>query len=72
MASWQCVISVEGDINTKSMAVLCTGDEDAVITSAAAGGDQHYFFTQMVLPMSTFAVAIGQWSSLYLVKPENF
>ena len=27
----------------------------------------HYFFTQMVLPMSTFALAIGRWSMVQII-----
>ena len=60
MASWQCLIRT-----SKKLTVLCTGDEDAVVNDG-----EHYFFTQMVLPMSTFAVAIGHWDMSTLVSPS--
>ncbi len=60
MASWQCVI----ETNPQDLTVLCTGDEDGILMEKG-----HYFYTQMILPMSTFAVAIGKWSAIDLVLP---
>lgn len=48
--------------------VLCTGDE-----AEAPGADRssHYFYTSMVLPMSTFALAIGRWKCVQVISPEK-
>jgi hypothetical protein len=43
------------------LVVLTTGDVDGEIHQSTDGLVEHYFYTQMVLPMSTFALAIGNW-----------
>ena len=43
--------------NRDEYVLLCTGDKNGHKTDDG----QYYFYTQMVLPMSTFAVAIGKW-----------
>jgi hypothetical protein len=65
MASWQCLISVVNDTGMQYQ-VLCTGDQNAELTSRK----EFYFYTQMVLPMSTFAVAIGKWAVDQIVNPS--
>lgn len=60
MASWQCQIGT----NLETATILCTGDKDGQVIKV----NEEYFFTQMILPMSTFAVAIGQWTSKPLVS----
>ena len=53
LASWQSILKVD---RGQDYIVLCTGDANASISDEG----EHYFYTQMILPMSTFAVAIGQ------------
>ena len=59
MASWQCLIQA----TIPDVSILCTGDKNAQLST-----NGHYFYTQMILPMSTFAVAIGSWKSLNLAQ----
>ena len=59
MASWQCSIQA----TKPDVSILCTGDQNAQISKK-----DHYFYTQMILPMSTFAVAIGSWKSINLAQ----
>lgn len=63
MATWQCVIVADAD------AVLCTGDHNGLTVSD--NPHHHYFYTQMVLPMSTYAVAIGNWSIKTIVSLDQ-
>ena len=58
MASWQALVRVR---QAQDYTVLCTGDQNATIDQEH---QDHYFYTQMILPMSTFAVAIGKWTVL--------
>ena len=61
MASWQCLIQA----SNPELCILCTGD----INPQPSKGQQ-YFYTQMILPMSTFAVAIGSWKCADLQQVE--
>ena len=63
LASWQALISVRP--KEKACTILCTGDQNAIVDQTT---QDHYFFTQMILPMSTFAIAIGQWTVLEVSK----
>jgi aminopeptidase O len=65
MATWQAVVEAP-----EQCAVVCTGDEDGKVVSRDDGMRAHYFFTSMVLPMSTFAVAVGRWQCVQLVTRE--
>ena len=60
MANWQAVITAP------NACVLCTGDQDGV-----REGDSHYFYTEMTLPMSTFALAVGHWESHTVVADKE-
>lgn len=63
MASWQCLIKA----SLPNATILCTGDDNGKICDEDG---YHYFFTQMILPMSTFAVAISVWKSTILVDSD--
>ena len=52
MATWEMIIQVP-----KHYTVATTGDDFGLST----GEEKFYFYTQMVLPLSTFALAIGKW-----------
>ncbi len=69
MASWQCVLSGTGC--SEDTKFFCTGDEDAIVGANGENSDgvlEYYFFTRMVLPMSTFAVAAGRWTVTKIVE----
>ena len=69
MSTWQAAITAPADFE-----VLCSGDEDAVIDALAAADTSartHYFYSSMVLPMSTFSLAIGRWKCVELVTKEE-
>ena len=63
MATWQCLIKSSDPKHT----ILCTGDENPQVLSDG----NHYFYTQMILPMSTFAVAISAWEVSDIVGQES-
>ncbi len=65
MASWQCVASTKQ--KNRGIKFFVTGDEDAVISH----DEEFYFYTQMVLPMSTFAVAAGRWTVEEIVSRHS-
>ena len=52
------------------LTVLTTGDTNGQIHQRPDGLVEHYFYTQMVLPMSTFALAIGKWKVIDILT-EN-
>ena len=52
MSTWQLAVHVPSDFT-----VLSTGDEQGFSTNQ----NGMYFYTQTVLPLSTFALAIGKW-----------
>ena len=60
MSTWTVVISLgkEQSHNT----VLCTGEEEAELSSDDDLYYHKFSHTSFVLPMSTFALAIGKWS----------
>ena len=60
MSTWTAVISIgkEQSHNT----VLCTGEEEAELSSDDDLYYHKFSHTSFVLPMSTFALAIGKWS----------
>ena len=70
MATWQAAITAPADFE-----VLCSGDEDAVVDPLASAGRfvrrTHYFYSSMVLPMSTFSLAVGRWKCVRLVTREE-
>jgi aminopeptidase O len=51
MATWQLLLQVPKDFSATT-----TGDDSGFVTDAGT-----YFFTSMLLPISTFALAIGKW-----------
>ena len=54
--------------------VFCTGDEVCQVSPSteSPAHKTHYAFTQMVLPMSTFAIAIGKgWECVTIVPKSN-
>jgi aminopeptidase O len=51
MATWQLLLQVPNDFSATT-----TGDETGLVTDAGT-----YFFTSMLLPISTFALGIGKW-----------
>jgi len=51
MATWQLLLQVP-----KDFCATTTGDETGFVTDAGT-----YYFTSMLLPISTFALAIGKW-----------
>lgn len=51
MATWQLLLQVP-----KNYSATTTGDDTGFFTDAGT-----YFFTTMLLPISTFALAIGKW-----------
>ena len=52
--------------------MFCTGDEVCEVISEDDSHRSHYAFTEMVLPMSTFAVAIGKgWECVTIVPKLN-
>ncbi len=53
MASWQCLLKVTNDPNAEHK-MFCTGDQNG----QSEKDGQEYFYTQMILPMSTFAVSV--------------
>ena len=70
MATWQADITAPANFE-----VLCSGDEDAEIEALTSEDSfprrRHYFFSSMVLPMSTFSLAIGRWKCVQLVTKEE-
>ena len=58
MAMWQLMIRVDDP----SLTVLTTGDEPTALSVGSQGWN--YFFTSMLLPLSTFSLAIGHWNCL--------
>ena len=64
LASWQSILKVD---QNKDFKIFCTGDENALVND----NGEHYFFTQMILPMSTFAVAIGKWSIIKVCSGKS-
>ena len=52
MASWQCLLKVVNDPNSEYK-IFCTGDQNG----QSEKDYFEYFYTQMILPMSTFAVS---------------
>jgi len=67
MATWQAKIHTKSSSN---LTVLCTGDnQDDVLLDN--GNDSHYFFTNLILPMSTFAIAIGSWKKEAILEPSS-
>ena len=52
MSTWQLIVKIP-----EYLRVLTTGDE----TGEATSDNQIYFYTRMILPLSTLALAIGQW-----------
>ena len=70
MATWQASITAPADFE-----VLCSGDVDAVIDPITPAEGRcartHYFYSSMVLPMSTFALAIGRGKCVQLVTKEE-
>ncbi len=62
MATWQATVQAPTPYK-----VFCTGDE----AGRPLTEDRTYFFTTMVLPMSTFALAIGEWQVETLVDSEK-
>ena len=67
MASWQALLSVVPKEYSRVCTILCTGDQNAMIDL----NGNHYFYTQMILPMSTFAVAIGKWTVVEFSSDAN-
>ncbi len=68
MATWQAVITAP-----TGCTVLCTGDRNGFVlpTEVPTRRKSHYFYTSMVLPMSTFAMAVGrQWKCVELVSED--
>lgn len=61
MATWQLIIQVPD-----SYSVVTTGDDTGLETDAGT-----YFYTSMVLPMSTFALAIGKWRCIQISFPSE-
>ena len=62
MADWQAILRAPEEAT-----ILCTGDKDSTETSSSNGITDHYFYTDMTLPMSTFALAIGHWRARTVV-----
>ena len=52
MSTWQLIVDVPS-----AYTVLSTGDEQGLLIDQTG----MYFYTQTVLPLSTFALAIGKW-----------
>lgn len=52
MSTWQLLVNI-----SSTYTVLSTGDEQGFSTKQ----NEMYFYTQTVLPLSTFALAIGKW-----------
>ena len=63
MSTWECLIKTT---SRPEFSILCTGDENGQLYE-----DQYYFYTQMILPMSTFAIAIGSWKSIDLLHQPS-
>jgi len=67
-ATWQLILRAP-----ESFSVITTGDQPGHILT----DDQHksYFYTVMLLPMSTFALAVGRWNchkvTLHSFIPEE-
>ena len=54
------------------MLVLATGDAVGEIHDSEDDGlVENYFYTQMVLPMSTFALAIGPWKVVEILPQKE-
>ncbi|XP_067119173.1 aminopeptidase O-like [Centruroides vittatus] len=56
MATWEASISVDADA-----VVLMSGDAIPTITQEDNGLKSYYYYTKMILPMSTLALAVGYW-----------
>lgn len=67
MATWQAKIHTNSD---SKFTVLCTGDnQDDFVQNQ--GIDSYYFYTNLILPMSTFAIAIGIWKKEAILEPSS-
>jgi len=68
MATYQ----VEIVLADEEWQVFCTGDEEGVMARTGTGREvSWYFYTRMVLPLSTFAVSIGRWRVVTVVSRED-
>lgn len=56
MATWEAQITVDAEA-----VVLMSGDAEPLITSEINGYKKYYYYTKMILPMSTLALAVGYW-----------
>lgn len=56
MATWQLLLQVPDGFNS-----VTTGDEEGIVTESGT-----YFYTRMLLPISTFAIAIGKWQCIQI------
>nr|AMO02534.1 aminopeptidase O [Tityus serrulatus] len=56
MATWEACVIVDTDA-----VVLMSGDATPIITPENNGFKSYYYYTKMILPMSTLALAIGYW-----------
>ena len=61
MATWQLMLQIPYGFN-----VTTTGDEIGIETDAGT-----YFYTSMLLPVSTFALAIGKWQCIEIPFPSE-
>jgi hypothetical protein len=53
------------------LTVLTTGDTNGQILRRPGELVENYFYTQMVLPMSTFALAIGKWKVVEIITTKT-
>ena len=65
MSTWQLVVNV-----SSTFTVLSTGDEQGVSTNENNQNGM-YFYTQTLLPLSTFALAIGKWCCIDIDLSES-
>lgn len=61
MATWQLLLKVPEGFNA-----ITTGDDVGHVTSAG-----NYFYTTMLLPISTLAIAIGKWQCTQIVLEKD-
>ena len=59
MSTWSAVINVTNKF--KDHVVLCTGELVPYISSEGDIRRHHFSHTSFVVPMSTFAIALGFW-----------
>ncbi|KAK3609739.1 hypothetical protein CHS0354_029185 [Potamilus streckersoni] len=66
MATWEACIHVEPQYT-----VLMSGDKEPIVTTSRCGLKSYYYHTEMEMPSSTLALAVGKWKEIKLLTDED-